>query len=659
MDPRLLQFYTQELAHVRDMGAEFAARFPKIASRLAMDATEVQDPYVERLLEGFAFLTARVQLRLHEEFPRFTEQLLNRISVNFLAPVPAMGIVQLKPNLGDVALKKGIPVPAGTVLQSQVAKGIQTPCKFRTGHALTLWPLEIQAVEHGPFRGTPPKVPGKGVVRSALHIHIQSTAQSALSQLPVDTLDFHISAGDEYAFPLFDRACHATATVAIRPTGKSSWHFLPAGSVQAMGLSDEEALLPADARQFSGTRLLQEFFAFPQRFLFFQVRGLKSHLASFQQQSFELALCFTDSNLEMDRVVDQDSLALNCTPVVNLFEHACDRVLLDERLHEMHVQPNRSRPQDFEVHSVLSVEGHGQHRVLAVPALYSSGAGLENETEASRSRGANNSTHNSTNNSTNNSDVHGVNRPHYVLRRTPTLVSEKQAREGGRSSYTGTDVYLGMTQSTGELIAGHGLQQLAVRALCTNRDLPLLMPIGKGPTDLVWPGNLPLQSIRFLRGPSRPKAPVKTGQTCWQLIEHLSLNYLGLIDQGDPHQNAPHNAQHNAGAATLTQLLGLHADPAQPAQQHIVRAVQSVHSQVAVSRIVRQGRPAVVRGLQVTLTLDEHALQGLGVAVLGSVLSRYLAAHVSVNSFVQTRIHSVHSGAILDFPAWSGNRPLL
>lgn len=646
MDPRLLQFYTQELAHVRDMGAEFAARFPKIASRLAMDATEVQDPYVERLLEGFAFLTARVQLRLHEEFPRFTEQLLNRISVNFLAPVPAMGIVQLKPNLGDVALKKGVPVPAGTVLQSQVAKGIQTPCKFRTGHALTLWPLEIQAVEHGPFQGTPPKVPGKGVVRSALHIHLQTSAQSALSQLPVDTLDFHVSCSDEYAFPLFDRACHATAVVGIRPAGQSSWHFLPAGSLQPLGLDDEEALLPADARQFSGTRLLQEFFAFPQRFLFFQVRGLKSHLASFQQQSFELALCFTDSNLEMDRVVDQDSLALNCTPVVNLFEHACDRVLLDERLHEMQVQPNRGRPQDFEVHSVLSVLGHGQHKVLAVPALYSTGAELENETEVNRSHGSNNSS--------NNGD-----RPHFVVRRTPTLVSEKQAREGGRSSYTGTDVYLGMTQSTGELITGHGLQQLAVRALCTNRDLPLLMPVGKGPTDLVWPGNLPLQSIRFLRGPSRPKAPVKTGQTCWQLIEHLSLNYLGLIDRGDSHQNAPHNAQHNGCAAALTQLLGLHADPAQPAQQHIVRAVQSVHSQVAVSRIVRQGRPAVVRGLQVTLTLDELALQGLGVAVLGSVLARYLAAHVSVNSFVQTRIHSVQSGAVLDFPARSGNRPLL
>ena len=160
MDPRLLQFYIQELAHVRDTGAEFAARFPKVASRLAMDATEVQDPYVERLLDGFAFLTARVQLRLNEEFPRFTEQLLNCISPNFLAPVPAMGVVQLNPNHSDVALKKGISLSAGTVLQSQVAKGINTPCKFRVGHSLTLWPLVIQAIEHGPFKAHVPTMRG-------------------------------------------------------------------------------------------------------------------------------------------------------------------------------------------------------------------------------------------------------------------------------------------------------------------------------------------------------------------------------------------------------------------------------------------------------------------------------------------------------------------
>lgn len=621
MDPRLLQFYIQELAHVRDTGAEFAERFPKIASRLGMDATEVHDPYVERLLEGFAFLTARVQLRLHEEIPRFTEQMLNRISPNFLAPVPAMGVVQFNTNNTDQALKNGLSVKAGTVLQSQVAKGIQTPCKFTVGHDFTLWPLEIQHIEHGVFKGAPPRVAGKGVARSALHLTLHNMAPSPVSELPVDSLDFHVSCTDEYAYTLFERVCHRTTTVGIRAAGQGSWQFLPRECVQAVGLDDTHALLPADSRQFSGTRLLQEFFAFPQRYLFFRIQGLQQYLSRFNHPAFELALCFNDANPELDRAVGMDSLALNCTPVVNLFEHTCDRVVLDERLHESHVQPNRSKPQDYEVHSVLSVQGHGAGGVHPVPALYS------------------------------HTSEHNSGAAQYMTRRVPTLPSSKQVREGGRSSYSGSDVYLGLTLPTGELLAGHGLQQLAVRALCTNRDLPLLMPVGQGPTDLMWPGNLPLKSIRFLRGPSRPKAPIHSGQSCWQLIEHLSLNYLGLIDSGQPEQGN--------GAAVLGQLLALYADPAQPAQQQLVQAIQSVQSTPTAMRILRQGRPAVVRGLKVCLTFDELTMQGQGVAVLGNVLARYLSSHVSVNSFVQTCVRTQHSGVEIDFPAMSGNRPLL
>lgn len=614
MDPRLLQFYTQELAHVRDTGAEFAARFPKIASRLAMDSTEVQDPYVERLLEGFAFLTARVQLRLNEEFPRFTEQLLNCISPNFLAPVPAMGVVQLMPNHSDTALKKGIQLKAGTVLQSQVAKGIHTPCKFRVAHTVTLWPLKISSIEHGPFKGVVPRAVSGQQVRSALTVSIENSAHTALSQLPLDELDFHVSCGDEYAHTLFERLCYQSVLVGVRASEQGDWHWLPHTSVMALGFDDSQALLPVHSNQLSGLRLLQEFFAFPARFLFLRVQGLKRFLASCQHAAFELAFCFTEPNTEFDRVVDADSLALNCTPVINLFEHSCDRVLLDERLHEVPVQPNRTKPQDFEVHSMLSVQGHGRNTVQELPPLYGMSASALGEV------------------------------PRFVHRRVPTLVSEKQTREGGRSSYTGSDVYLGLTLPTGELVHTHGLEQLAVQVLCTNRDLPLLIPVGQGPSDLAWPGNLPVHAIRFLRGPSRPKAARYGGQSCWQLIEHLSLNYLGLIDQD---------------ALALSQLLALHADPAQQAQQHMARAILAVESQPMVSRIVRQGRPAVVRGLRVTLTLDDLALQGTGALVLGKVLACYLAAHVSVNSFVQTRVRLQSTGAVFDFPARSGNRPLL
>lgn len=620
MDPRLIQFYTQELTHVRDMGAEFAERFPKIASRLAMDSTEVKDPYVERLLEGFAFLTARVQLRLHEEFPRFTEQLLNRISPNFLAPVPSMGVVQLNPNLTEVSLKKGVEVPAGTLLQSHVAKGMHTSCKFRLGHAITLWPLQIERIEHGPFKGSGTRSRGGVQTRSALHCVLNTAGLGALSQLPLDSLDFHISCGEEYAFSLFDRICHQAVEVLARPAGQTQWTKLST-TPQPLGLDENQALLPVDSRQFSGARLLQEFFGFPQRFLFFRLAGLRDVVSRCEQSNLELAICFSDTQPEMDRIVGADSLALNCAPVVNLFEHNCDRVVLDARQHEVHVMPNRVHPLDYEVHTVLAVEGHGQQLVQPIPALYA----------PARSEGA--------------ADL-----PHYMARRTPTHMPDKRVREGGRSAYLGSEVYLGLTQPNGELITRHGLQQLAVRALCSNRDLPLLMPIGQqGATDLQWPGNLPLLSVRFLRGPSRPKMPVRMGQSAWHLIEHLSSNYLGLVDSGGNQQ----------GAQSITQLLNLFADPTLPSHKLLVQAIQSVDAQPIVQRILRQGRPAVVKGLEVTLTIDELALQGLGLGVFANVLAHYFAAHVSVNAFVRTRVRGVQSGAEISLPAMTGSRPLV
>src|SRR5947208_15318924 len=104
MDPRLLRHYNQELQHLREMGAEFAQQFPKIAGRLGMSGLEVSDPYVERLLEGTRFLAARVQLKLDAEFLRFTQRLLEIVYAYYLAATPAMAITQLRPDLRDANL---------------------------------------------------------------------------------------------------------------------------------------------------------------------------------------------------------------------------------------------------------------------------------------------------------------------------------------------------------------------------------------------------------------------------------------------------------------------------------------------------------------------------------------------------------------------------
>ena len=145
MHPRLLEYYNQELGHIREMGAEFAREFPKIAARLSMEGLEVADPYVERLLEGFAFVASRTQLKLDAEFPRFTQHLLEIVYPHYLAPTPAMMIVEFQPRAGDPALGEGVAVPRGSALRSVIPKGEQTACEFRTAHDVTLWPIELAA----------------------------------------------------------------------------------------------------------------------------------------------------------------------------------------------------------------------------------------------------------------------------------------------------------------------------------------------------------------------------------------------------------------------------------------------------------------------------------------------------------------------------------
>ena len=131
MDPRLLDYYNRELRFIREMGGEFAEEFPKIAGRLGLESFECADPYVERLLEGFAFLAARVQLRIDGQFPRFTQHLLEMIYPNYLAPTPSMAVVQFQPDLNEGGLADGFVVRRGSALRSLLGKDEQTASMLR------------------------------------------------------------------------------------------------------------------------------------------------------------------------------------------------------------------------------------------------------------------------------------------------------------------------------------------------------------------------------------------------------------------------------------------------------------------------------------------------------------------------------------------------
>ena len=522
MDPRLLSYYNQELRHLRDMGAEFAVQFPKIAARLRMDGIEVGDPYVERLLEGCAFLTARVQLKLDAEFPRFTRRLLEIVYPNFLAPTPSMLIAQLQPDLADAGLAAGVRLPRGSTLRGEVA-GTPTPCRFRTAHDVTLWPLEItQAAYFSHATQLPlaaqPDWRGYG---GGVRLRLRTTAGVDFSQLALDRLRLHLAGPEEVAWKLHELICGRALGAFVLPAARgnaapSTWRTLDAVDIRSAGFEAGEALLPGALPGLDGWRLMQEYFAFPQRFLFFDLCGLGPALRELGGSEAEVVLLFSRGDAALQQSVDAAGFALNCVPAVNLFERRCDRIHVTPQTHDFHVVVDRARPMDFEIHGVQDVDGHGV------------GAASER-----RFRPFYAAFH----------DEPAGQAAYFSVQREPRLLSAVQQRDGPRSSYVGSEVFLSIVDGR-EAPYAETLQQLGVTALCTNRDLPLLLPVGRDGGDLTLDATAPVKAVRIVKGPSRPLAPLADGSAGWRFVNQLSLNHLSLLDT---------DAEY--GAAALRQIL--------------------------------------------------------------------------------------------------------
>jgi type VI secretion system protein ImpG len=262
MNPKLIEYYSQELQHIREMGGEFAKAFPKIAGRLGLESFECADPYVERLLEGFSFLAARVQMKIDAEFPRFTQHLAELVYPHYLAPTPAMAIVEMQPDMSHPSLAEGVAVPRGTALHGRLDGDSSTRCEFRTAHALTLSPIELveaQIFTHtGSLAGTgtgPGPVLPRGV-KAGLRLRLRTLNELKIKDLTLDSLPIHLRGGEGLPARLYELLLGSTLGVVV---GNA---VLPASSVRPMGFSDNEALLPVSGQSFPGYRLLQEYFAF-------------------------------------------------------------------------------------------------------------------------------------------------------------------------------------------------------------------------------------------------------------------------------------------------------------------------------------------------------------------------------------------------------------
>jgi type VI secretion system protein ImpG len=422
-------------------------------------------------------------------------------------------------------------------------------------------------------------------------------------------------------------------TLVMPGQGGPKWHdFLPPSSVNPVGFSDNEALLPVTLRSFQGYRLLQEYFSFPQRFRFFELSGLANSLRRVAGNEVELVLLLGRGEATLEPVVDATNFALFCTPAINLFTRRADRIHISDSAYEYHVVPDRTRPLDFEVYEVTDVVGHGvgAHSEQSFKPFY---AAYSTDEEHQRSA-------------------------YFTTRREPRLVSAAQRRRGVRSSYVGTEVFLALVDSAQAPFSGD-LRQLSIQTLCTSRDLVLQMPVGITRSDFTLDRAAPVQRIRVVNGPSRPYAPLADGAVAWRAISHLSLNYLSLVD------STPQE-----GAAALRDLLELYASSSDSSARKQIEGIRSVRLTPVVRRLPAARADhstsrrtasmlAFGRGVEIDVEVDELAFEGGSAYLIGSVLNHFFSRYVSINSFTETAVRTLGRGEIARWvPQW-GARPTL
>jgi type VI secretion system protein ImpG len=390
-------------------------------------------------------------------------------------------------------------------------------------------------------------------------------------------------------------------------------------AIRAVGFEDDQALLPYGPRSFQGYRLLHEYFALPARYLFVELRDLGAGVRACQGSELEIVILLDRNDPSIEPLIAPEHFELFCTPAINLFPRKADRIHLSDRENEYHVVPDRTRPLDFEVHSITDVVGLGNSATAQrafLPFYECTERSMGSEDEA-----------------------------YYLIHRQQRLASTRRLG-GSRSTYPGSEVFLSLVDGN-EGPFRHDLRQLAIAALCTNRDLPLEMSVGEGKTDFSLESGAPVESIRCVAGPSEPRPSPAFGSTSWRVISHLSLNYLSLVD-GDDGQ----------GAAALRELMQLYGDLGSGSARREIEGVRSVHSSPITRRLPGDGPMSFGRGLEVTVECDERSFDGASVFLLGAVLERFFAKYVSLNSFAETVIKSVQRGEIMRWPARPGRRPI-
>lgn len=621
MDPRLLSAYNDELVYLREAARAFGEEHPTVAGRLGLDASGEVDPHVERLLEGVAFLSARVQRKLQDQFPDFTQHLLHMVQPHYLSPTPSICIAGFEPVEGDGALAEGIAVPRGTPLRALAADRDNSPVQFVTGHAVTLWPLQIVEAEYLASRSAvAPFLAAAGsgeTIEAGIRLRIRTTGGVRLADLTVDDLPIYLDGAGSVPGELYRQLIGDAVAVVARPPESVAGGGVRLPVLAQHGFDEAHALLPHDRRSHRGYRLLGEYFACPERFLFVRLEALQPAFAACEGETCDIVILLRRPVPGLAGALSASNFRLFATPAINLFEKQLDRVPMHGFDHERQVIADRTRPLNFEVWRLLEVKAHGSEAedVRPVLALHDFAGLLYDWSDAL----------------------------FYVPRLRYRRLSTREQRARRRNDYTGTETWISLT-APGRPERIEEIGELSVRALVTNRELPELV---RGTGAALSADGVPVRAIAMLRAPTPPRPPLGIGDAAWRVVSHLTPNYTGFAS--DP-----------AGSPdVLRSHLALYGRVDDAALRRQVDGVRAVTARPISRRVPGEAQPGFVRGQQLRVTLDEAAFENGRMFVFGAVLERFLGEFAAVNSFTETVFETLQQGMLVQWPARIGRRPTI
>ena len=617
MTDELLPYYNRELAFIRSLGAEFAQTHPAIAARLRLGNEGSQDPHVERLVQAFAYLNARTRHKLDDDFPELTDALLGILYPHYQTPVPSLAIAQFVLDRGQGELTAGCEVPSGTQVDSEPVDG--EALTFRTTYPLRVWPFDVAsaAFGHRPFAS--PVTAFSSQAAGILRLELRTFSDSVpFSMFAPDRLRFYLHSSEpQTAYALYELLFNNTLEIALAKSPRDPEPIiLPRNSLQPVGFDPDQGLIPYSARSFLGYRLLTEYFAFPEKYLFVDLTGITAQRLARFDNHLEIYFYLNRKSEDLERSVESDTFRLGCTPIVNLFEQRADPITLTQTQTEYRVVPDARRPRSLELYSidrVMATTPDGD-RVEYLPFF---------------------------------SFKHAVDR---ASQQTFWAASRRPAvrRRDAVDRDPGTEMFLTLVD-LGFSPSVPADWTLDIETTCTNRDLPRHLPFGGGRPYLDLPnGRGPVAEVRCVTPPTKIYQPALGRGALWRVVSHLSLNHLSLADATD-------------GADALREILKLYDSTNTAESQAKIEGLMRGTTRRGVGRAA--GVPGgFCRGIEVELQLDEQKFTGSGAYLFASVLDRFLGLYASINSFsrlVATSKQREAQGEPWRWPARAGEQVLL